>query len=292
MVQRDEHTVPICASQPLSCALRHCLWVPQHSAGEFPQPEVPEGVYAIPTMATAGIQEIKNSAWLGSAATLQELPRKRRADRICSGSSHRALDGGFPVSCHPVFRRVPRDAPAKQKGAENPDPEAGRPAARPGLHLTPATLLYARGGIQGDPKGTVWLPNADVAKAWMEYVKTGTVVHPATPAAPFNVRVSVDGNLCYEITWDAEASLESGIGGFIVLRDGHGIARLPERPPDVVYGTPLFQGLSFHDTPDPTFPKMAYLDTSAKAGVSHKYTVIALNTAGVTSLPSDPVSTS
>ena len=34
-------------------------------------------------------------------------------------------------------------------------------------------------------------------------------------------RVRVNGN---EITWDAEADLESGLRGFIVLRDGKGLA--------------------------------------------------------------------
>jgi hypothetical protein len=55
-----------------------------------------------------------------------------------------------------------------------------------------------------------------------------------------------------EITGDAEADFESGIGGFIILRDGRGLARLPTAPQDQVYGgpRPLFQGISFHDTPE------------------------------------------
>ena len=260
------------------------------SKPEFPQPEVPEGVYAIPTMANAGIQEIKNGAWLGSAATLQEYRAKGAPIGFAPDPRTGHWTGDSRYLAIPFFdaclaMRLPNKG-AKTQTLKPVDRSQAWLAPYPGDTAVPAAEF------KGDPKGAVWLPNADVAKTWMEYVKTGTVVHPATPAAPFNVRVSVDGNLCYEIAWDAEASLESGVGGFIVLRDGHGIARLPERPPDVVYGTPLFQGLSFHDTPDPTFPKMAYLDTSAKAGVSHKYTVIALNTAGVTSLPSDPVSTS
>jgi hypothetical protein len=75
-----------------------------------------------------------------------------------------------------------------------------------------------------------------------------------------------------------------------VLRDGHGVARLPQLAPEDVFGRPLFQGLSFHDTPTDPLPKMIYLDTSAKTGVTHSYTVIALSSAGVPSLPSAPAS--
>ena len=91
-----------------------------------------------------------------------------------------------------------------------------------------------------------------VAKIWMEYVRSGTVADTSTPPAPVNVRVRADANHGNEITWDTEVDMVSGLGGFIVLRDGHGIARLPTQPPESVYGRPLFQGLSFHDTPDRT----------------------------------------
>ena len=68
-----------------------------------------------------------------------------------------------------------------------------------------------------------------------------------------------------EITWDAEVDFESGIGGFFVMRDNRALARLPAMTPPVVYGRPLFQGLSYHDTPEgpPAPPEMRYLDVSA-----------------------------
>jgi hypothetical protein len=91
-----------------------------------------------------------------------------------------------------------------------------------------------------------------------------------------------------EITWEAEADFVSGLGGFIVLRDGHGVAKLPAQPPEEVFGRPLFQGLSFHDTPFAPLPQMIHVDTSPLNGVKHVYTVIALNSAGVPSVPSAP----
>ena len=93
----------------------------------------------------------------------------------------------------------------------------------------------------------------------------------------------------HEITWEAEADIVSGLGGFIVLRDGRGIAKLPTQPPEAVYGRPLFQGLSYHDTPFAPLPQMRHLDMSAEPGAKHVYTVIALSSAGVPSVPSLPV---
>ena len=76
--------------------------------------------------------------------------------------------------------------------------------------------------FQGNPKEAVWLPNEAVAKAWMEYVKTGAVSDTTPPPAPTNVQRVGQGRTGREITWDAEADFESGIRGFIVLRDGQG----------------------------------------------------------------------
>ena len=102
------------------------------------------------------------------------------------------------------------------------------------------------------------------------------------------MRANADANHGNEITWEAEADIVSGLGGFIVLRDGHGIAKLPTQPPEVVYGRPLFQGLSYHDTPVAPIPQMRHVDTSAQPGAKHVYTVIALSSAGVPSVPSLP----
>ena len=89
-----------------------------------------------------------------------------------------------------------------------------------------------------------------------------------------------------EITWDAEADFESGIGGFFVIRDNRTLVRLPAMTPPVVYGRPLFQGLSYHDTPEGPPPEMRYLDVSAKPGEKHTYCILTVNSAGVPSEPS------
>jgi hypothetical protein len=122
-----------------------------------------------------------------------------------------------------------------------------------------------------------------VAKAWMEYVKTGTVADTTPPSAPSRVRVSAKAGDGPEITWEAEADFESGIGGFAILRDGQELATLPEKPPAHSYGRRLFQEMSYHDTPEPPVAEMRYVDRMAKAGEKHTYAVVTINSAGLRS---------
>ena len=138
---------------------------------------------------------------------------------------------------------------------------------------------------QGNPKEAVWLPNEAVAKAWMEYVKTGAVGDTTPPPAPTNVRVSSRGDKGVEITWNAEADFESGIRAFIVLRDGQELAQVPPKPVGK-FGRPLFQSMTYHDTPSKPLPEMRYVDASAKPDDKHTYAVITVNSVELKSEPS------
>jgi hypothetical protein len=142
---------------------------------------------------------------------------------------------------------------------------------------------------KGNPLEAAWLPDEQVARIWIEYVKNGTVADVTPPLPPFNVRVTSRGSAGNEITRDAEADFESGIGGFFVIRDNRTLVRLPAMTPPVVYGRPLFQGLSYHDTPDWQPQEMRYLDVSAKPGEKHTYSILLVNGAGVPSEPSAQV---
>ena len=53
---------------------------------------------------------------------------------------------------------------------------------------------------------------------------------------------------------------------------------------------PLFQGLSYHDTPKGPHPEIRYLDAAAKPGEKHTYSILTVNSAGVPSEPSAGVS--
>ena len=83
------------------------------------------------------------------------------------------------------------------------------------------------------------------------------------------------------ITWKAEADLESGLGYFIIQRDGAFLAKV--EGPKNRFGRPLFQGLQYSDTPEFPLVKMEYVDKSQKSGKQHSYKVITVNTVGLKS---------
>ncbi len=124
-----------------------------------------------------------------------------------------------------------------------------------------------------------WLPNASIAKAWREYVQDTDVVDGTPPPAPTQVTLS-QGTL----RWACAADLESGLAGFVIERDGVVIAKVPESPRNP-FGRPLFQGLQYSDTPTQPLVEMTFTDPDPQPGVTHVYRVIAVNTSGLSSMP-------
>ncbi len=126
----------------------------------------------------------------------------------------------------------------------------------------------------GAKEKSVWLPGESVAKAWTEYMKDTAVSDTTPPPAPTNIRVN--GN---ELSWDAEADLESGLAHFIIERDGEIVATVPEQGKNP-FGRPVFQNLQYSDTPSQPLVAMRFTDTKAEAGKQYRYRVVAVNTAG------------
>jgi len=87
----------------------------------------------------------------------------------------------------------------------------------------------------------------------------------------------------------AEADLESGIKEFLIQRDGQDLAQVPEKPAGK-FGKPLFQGMSYHDTPEKPLLEMRFVDKTAKPGQKHVYRLITVNGAGLKAEPSQPAS--
>jgi hypothetical protein len=85
-----------------------------------------------------------------------------------------------------------------------------------------------------------------------------------------------------ELKWTATADLESGLAGFIIERDGEPLASLPEQPRNP-FGRPIFQNLSYSDTPALPLVEMKYTDVSPVAGKVHRYRVFSINTVGAKS---------
>lgn len=139
----------------------------------------------------------------------------------------------------------------------------------------------AASAFSGDPRKAGWLPSADVARAWMRYVQDTNVPDTTPPPAPTNLRVQ--GNT---LQWQCQADLESGLAGFVIERDGAVLARLPDQPRNP-FGRPVFQHLQYSDTPTQPLVAMQFTDATTQSGTAHTYRVIAVNTVGMTSRPSD-----
>jgi len=252
---------------------------------EFPQPQVPHGAYNVPEMGNPGAKE--GGPYTGTLATFKQYRLKGspvgfapdpRTGHECGDSRYLAIPyldacmamrlpdkGSTDQTLKPVDMSHAWLAALVEKDPQN---AAAVPAAE----------------YKGNPLEAVWLPNEAVAKAWVEYVKTGAVSDTTPPPAPFDVKAS-KGETGVEITWNAAADFESGIRNFIVLRDGQELASVPERPIGR-FGRPLFQSMTYHDTPGQPLPEMRYVDSSAKPGEKHTYAVVSVNSVGLKSAPS------
>ncbi len=260
---------------------------------EYVQPENPAACYKIPIMVNPGVKEeaqfphnppgYEKGPWWGNLATFTEyrahgafigFAPDPRTGHECGDSRYLAIP--FLDAC--LAMRLP-DKGSKRQVLKPVDTRNAWLAPLKGDKAVPAAEF------KGDLKESVWLPNEAIAKAWMEYVKTGAVSDTTPPPAPYDVKTSATGDQGTEITWSAEADFESGIRNFVVLRDGQELAQVPEKPVGQ-YGRPLFQRNGFGDTPERPLPAMRYVDASAKAGERHSYTVITVNSVGLKSPPS------
>ncbi|WP_437185284.1 hypothetical protein SH668x_002384 [Planctomicrobium sp. SH668] len=127
---------------------------------------------------------------------------------------------------------------------------------------------------------TCWLPNAEIADAWVKYNHDTKITDASPPKAPTNVKL-VD----HTLTWQAEADLESGLAGFLIERDGERIAHYPEAQQNP-FGRKLFQNLTYSDTPTQPLKEMKFVDPNPVEGKEHTYRVISVNTVGLESEPS------
>jgi pimeloyl-ACP methyl ester carboxylesterase len=161
-------------------------------------------------------------------------------------------------------------------------PLRAMPTAEAWLADPTATEAFPASKYDGKPSQAGWLPNAFVARLWMQYVKDTNVLDASPPPTPVGLRI--EGNA---LRWQAEADLESGIAHFIVERDGKFLSAVPANAVNR-FGRPIFQGLQYSDTPTQPLVKMQFIDPKPVASAPHAYRVIAVNTAGLRSKPAEP----
>lgn len=251
---------------------------------EIPKPELSPAVYGIPIVLNPGGKEKGdmrfNGAWTGSMAMFKAYRAKGspaafapdpRTSHECGDSRYLAIP--FFDAC--LAARLP-DKGSKTQTLKPIDPKSGWLAPLLGTEAKPAAEVTSK------PEETSWLPNEAVAKAWAEYVKTGAVsdTTPPAPVTGLMAKRNPDGTV--ELTWDLTADLESGVKSFVIRRDGADLANYPEKPIGR-FGRPLFQSMSYHDTPEKPVPALKYIDKGAKPGTKPVYEVIVVNSVGLKS---------
>jgi pimeloyl-ACP methyl ester carboxylesterase len=224
--------------------------------GEIPQPTLTPAVYEVPFLFIGGVKEAQDKVHGPPRVFDRAMWTLWREHGAPAGMSSDPLSG-HECGDSRYLAIAFFDACLAQRLSDDGSPKL-KPAAK---------------GVIIDNS---WLPDAAFAKTWASYNSTGRPADTTPPPAPTDVQVSATS----EVTWRAQADLESGLGGFIIERDGQEIARLPEKPVGKV-GTPLFQGLSGGDTPIIAQPPMKFTDTSVKAGAKHEYRVISVNAVGL-----------
>ncbi|MCM8539227.1 MAG: PHB depolymerase family esterase [Lentisphaeraceae bacterium] len=130
--------------------------------------------------------------------------------------------------------------------------------------------------FKGDKDKASWFHSREVAKVWEHFVEDTAIPDNTPPPAPTDLLVK--GN---QLTWKADADLESGIGHFIIERDGQFLAKV--EGPKNRYGRQLFQGLQYSDTPAFPLIQMKFTDNKQESGKTHSYKVISVNTVGLKS---------
>ncbi len=255
--------------------------------GDIEKPDVPDATFAIPTICNPGVRERDHprfgGAWIGAldmvraysarGAPIGFAPDPNTAHE-CGDSRYLAIP--FFDVC--LEMRLP---------ARDARDQTLRPVDRTqSWHADPLGHEAHPGAAPAGARATmIWLPDARVAKAWVEYVVAGEVADATPPPAPTDLDATVRPDGTVDLAWHAHADIESGLQAFIIRRDGREIGRCPDKPSGR-FGKPLFQALTYHDTPKGPLPEMRYHDATARTGTAHEYRVVAVNSAGLHSTPS------
>lgn len=92
---------------------------------------------------------------------------------------------------------------------------------------TSSLNLFPEKLFAGTKQSAAWLPDSLVAHKWREYSITGTVVDRSAPPAPYDLSVFRRHNVTVELSWKADADIESGISHFNIYRGTQLIGRYP-----------------------------------------------------------------
>ncbi len=124
----------------------------------------------------------------------------------------------------------------------------------------------------------LWFPNLEYVDVWRRYSLDASFDDTTPPPSPTDVQLSLSDGV---LSWKCRADLESGLKTFAIYRDGVEIVQIPTA--HVVNSRPVFQGLTYSDTPDFSLPEMKFQIPDYDRDSECSYSVSAINTAGLES---------
>lgn len=266
------------------------------TTGEIPPLEVPKLAYGVPVLACPGFKEKSDQrfhvAWDGCWAMFQAYRKENapfifapdpRTGHECGDSRYLAIP--FFDVC--LERRLPEWDPdqgaTEQWPADNPFGLVPVEMSQ-GLLATPdGKTVQAVSAFNEDRATAVWLPDEQFAAKWSEFLRVGSVSDQSPPSAPVAVRFEAVPNGKGRITWNAVADFESGLAGFRIMKGGKLLTEIPTKPSGR-FGRPLFQKMSYHDTPEQPLLKMSYeFESSQFNGAA--FEILSVNSVGLESVP-------
>jgi pimeloyl-ACP methyl ester carboxylesterase len=87
--------------------------------------------------------------------------------------------------------------------------------------------IYKVSRFIGSKESLCWLPDSMSAVKWKEFVTTGSVGDQTPPPAPYDLHIKWKKE-SIQVTWKADADIESGIKYFNIYQDGIYIDRFPK----------------------------------------------------------------
>jgi pimeloyl-ACP methyl ester carboxylesterase len=87
--------------------------------------------------------------------------------------------------------------------------------------------VYKASDFAGNKLAMSWLPDSTCAAKYQEYITSGTIRDHTAPLAPFNVKIKTLQPKGTEITWEADADIESGIKYFNIYKKDQLLGRYP-----------------------------------------------------------------
>jgi hypothetical protein len=266
--------------------------------GEIAKPTLSPAVYEIPVMCNPGIKERDDQRFAGAWNGCLEMFRAYRKAGAPIGfapdprTGHECGDSRYlaiPWFAACLELRLPEKASSMKAGAEQKlrviDQTQSWLAKEQGAAAQPAANYYS------EAKAAVWLPNESVARTWEQYVKSGEPLDQSPPPAPEWIDVELlndKGIRTNVLKWKCATDFESGLAGFVIYRGDKEIGRLPEKP-IAKFGRPLYQPLSYHDTPEKNSPGLDpqgashfEFKTEGSPSGGYEYRIQAINSDGMT----------